>query len=190
MPLKIDVRNIISAHFRTLVDDNTQRAGVSDWFAFLLLPLGVAGALVGLGAYMSEGILSTVVSGFSIFVGLLLNVIVLLFDIVRNTQKQPRKHRVVRQTLANVGFAIILSLVTIVVALTTQITRWPGLRPYSSFATYFLASVFIATLLMIVKRLYNLFLDEANVQGSPPPPTPDERVPSGGGEPVEHEYNR
>ncbi|WP_375418292.1 hypothetical protein [uncultured Hymenobacter sp.] len=186
MPLKIDVRSIISAHFRTLVDDNTQRAGVSDWVTFLLLPLAAAGGLVGLGAYMSENILSTVVSAFSIFVGLLLNVIVLLFEIVRNTQQQPRKHRVVKQTLANVGFAIILSLLAILVALTTQITRWPFLKPYTSFATYFLACLFIATLLMIVKRLYNLFLDEASVQGSPPARPPDEWVPLDGGELVEH----
>lgn len=188
MSLKIDVRGIISAHFKTLVNDSTQKREVSDWLIFLVFPLLIAGGLVSLGAYMSEGILGTIVSAFSIFVGLLLNVIVLLFDIVRNPEQQPRKHRVVKQTLANVSFAVILSLIAILVALTTQIKRWPFLLPYTTFATYFLAIEFIATLLMILKRLYNLFLDEASVQGSPPPLPPDEWVPiGGGGELVEHE---
>lgn len=117
---------------------------------------------MGLGAYMSDSLLSTIVSGLSIFVGLLLNVVVLLFDIVRNTVRETVKHKIITETLANVCFTILLSLFTIPVALTTQITRWPFLRPYTSFATYFLALVFMATLLMVVKRVYALFQDEAN----------------------------
>ena len=162
MSAKIDVRRILKAHFKTLVDasDPDEKTGFSDWVSFLLLPIFIAVILVVLEAYMSDSILGTLVSAFSIFVGLLLNVVVLLFDIVRTTADEVKK-KVVKETLSNVTFAIILSLLTIPFALSTQITRWPWLKPYTSFITYFFACVFVATLLMIIKRVYNLFFNEA-----------------------------
>lgn len=165
MAVKINISRIVRAHFKSLTEGTNRSA--SDWFVFLLIPLAVSGLLVWLGAYMSDSLLSTIVSALSIFVGLLLNVVVLLFDIVRNTSKATIKHRIITETLANVCFTILLSLFTIPVALTTQITRWPFLRPYTSFATYFLAIVFMATLLMVVKRVYALFQDEADNTGAP-----------------------
>ena len=111
---------------------------------------------------MSDSLLSTIVSAFSIFVGLLLNVVVLLFDIVRTTGEELKK-KIVKETLANVTFSILLALLIIPFALSTQIDRWPWLKPYTSFATYFLSFVFVATLLMITKRVYNLFLNEASI---------------------------
>lgn len=183
MAVKIDVSKIISAHFRSL-SEGTNRSG-SDIIVFILLPLAIAGLLVWLGAYMSDSLLSTIVSGLSIFVGLLLNVVVLLFDIVRNTQKQTVKHKIITETLANVCFTILLSLFTIPFALSTQITRWPFLKPYTSFTTYFLSCVFVATLLMVVKRVYALFQDEAeHANDSVPPSEPDEWVPLVGNSPT------
>ena len=176
MATKIDVGKIVKAHFETITK-GTNRAG-SDWFIFLIIPAAVAVLLVLLEAYMSDSLLSTIVSGLSIFVGLLLNVVVLLFDIVRSTRKQTVKHRIITETLANVCFAILLSLFTIPIALTTQITRWPFLKPYTSFFTYFLSFMFMATLLMIVKRVYSLFQDEAEHANEQPKPEPvDEWVP-------------
>lgn len=159
MAIKVNVFAILRAHFETFTK-GTNRSW-TDWVIFLVIPLTASLLLVKLGAYMSDSLLSTIVSGLSIFVGLLLNVVVLLFDIVRSTTKSTTKHTIIKETLANVCFAILLSLFTIPVALTTQITRWPGLKPYTSFATYFLSFVFMATLLMVVKRVYALFQDEA-----------------------------
>jgi hypothetical protein len=159
MAIKIDVSKIVSAHFKSLAG-GTNKDGW-DIVVFIILPACIASLLVWLGAYMSDSLLSTIVSGLSIFVGLLLNVVVLLFDIVRNTKKQSIKHRIINETLANVCFTILLSLFTIPFALSTQITRWMFLKPYTSFVTYFLSCVFIATLLMVVKRVYALFQDEA-----------------------------
>jgi Ca2+/H+ antiporter len=176
MAIKIDVSGIISAHFKSLAE-GANRSGW-DFVVFLFLPAAIAWLLVWLGAYMSDSLLSTIVSGLSIFVGLLLNVVVLLFDIVRNTKKQTVKHKIITETLANVSFTILLSLFTIPFALSTQITRWPFLKPYTSFVTYFLACVFVATLLMVVKRVYALFQDEAaNANEAQSEPDKDEWVP-------------
>jgi hypothetical protein len=157
--IKINVLRIVVAHYQSL-RQGTNKDG-SDIFVFIFMPLAIASVLVWLKAYMSDSLLSTIVSALSIFVGLLLNVVVLLFDIVRNTTKQTLKHKIVTETLSNVSFTILLSLFTIPFALSTQIDRWPFLKPWTSLVTYFLLCVFIATLLMIIKRVYALFQNEA-----------------------------
>lgn len=175
MAVKINISRIISAHFKSLTEGANRSA--SDWFVFLFILLAVAGLLVKLGAFMSDSLLNTMVSALAIFVGLLLNVVVLLFDIVRSTHKATIKHRIITETLANVCFTILLCLFTIPFALTTQITLWPFLKPYTSFVTYFLTLVFMAMLLMIVKRVYALFQDEAEHTGKPEPEPADEWEP-------------
>lgn len=156
---KINCLNIINSHLATLQNDNTKKADLSDYFTFLILPLLVAVALVKFGIYLKDSAINIIITTLSIFVGLMFNIIVLLFDIVKREAHQKIKNIVLKQLLANISFAILLSVVAILLTLLTFFDNcWVKLA--TTFITYFLLTLFLMTLLMILKRMYNIFKNE------------------------------
>ncbi|WP_055562644.1 hypothetical protein [Hymenobacter sp. AT01-02] len=162
MDFKIDVTGIIAAHRRSIVNANTNRPAVSDWVSFVVLPVAFSAILMSFKVYLDSDLVNTIISAFSIFVGLLLNVIVVLFDIIRSTSDRKIKLDVLEETLANISFAIVLALFCIMFSFTTQIKRWDWVSPTANAINYYLLGLFITTLLMIIKRMYALFYDEIN----------------------------
>ncbi|WP_306044144.1 hypothetical protein, partial [Allomuricauda sp. MMSF_3543] len=77
---KINIKQIIKNHLATLVNDNSKKPEFSDWLTFLIIPAVVAGVLVYLKIELSERAINIVITTLSILVGLLFNVIVILFD--------------------------------------------------------------------------------------------------------------
>jgi magnesium-transporting ATPase (P-type) len=160
MSYKIDITGIIGAHIRSLVRFGSKRPGFSDWLSFVIVPGVVAAILMYYDVRLNADLVNTVIGAFSIFVGLLLNVIVILFDIIRSTHKRRIKIGLLEDSLANISFAIVLALTSILTAFMTQIQRWDWVSPVFHAITYFFLVLFIGTVLMIINRMYALFADE------------------------------
>lgn len=168
MSFKIDVRQIIKDHKKTLVNQNDEKPDFSDKLSFFWMPLIVAGILVFFGALIRESMISTIVSVLAIFVGLLLNVVVLLFDIVRKEDVRQVKITIVKEVLANIMFTILISVACILATVATLLDFHCILLYFTNFIAYYFLGVFLMTLLMVIKRMYDLFSNEVD-ESAPKP---------------------
>lgn len=160
---KINIWRIITDHLATLKDADKGRPGFSDFFLFLLLPCGGAVVIVFVfHKLLSDNLINILITSLSIFVGLLLNLLVIIFDIINKiTERKTEelKKMFLREIYSNISFSILNSLITIgflVVALIDQ--------PEIKMAANVLADTFLIlfglTLLMILKRVHVLLSNE------------------------------
>lgn len=168
---KVNVIDIIKRHVQTLKDYASQKSSKKDYFTFFVLPAFVAITLAIKGTITDNGtgILLTV---FSIFAGLLFNLLILIMDIGRRVKKQgeeksvdAKKQRItetlISETYSNVAFSILISLTVIcitlifIVGLSNMIFKF-----LVSLIIYWLVIVFIMTLFMILKRVFRLLDNE------------------------------
>lgn len=156
---KINVLTIVRSHLDTLKNDNTKKAGVDDWFVFLLVPLAIAGVLVWMGVDLSERATNIIITSLAILVGLLFNVIVLLFDLVSKDGSRKLKNRILKEVLANITFAVLIAIVAIILTLLTSLPNIWVVRAVE-IVLYFLLTKFLLTCLMVLKRIYALFRNE------------------------------
>lgn len=156
---KINVSQICSNHFASLVNDNTKKAATDDYATFLVVPAIVATVLIYFQITLGKEVISLIVAALSIFVGLLFNVIVLIFDIINRNPKKKIKNEFLRQILANISFTILLSVVTIVICF-VALADHRYIINVSNWIVYFLLVLFLTTILMILKRMYVLFANE------------------------------
>lgn len=157
---KINVSSIFRDHVKTLVNNNTNRPGFEDWFLFLIIPILIAITLVVTFHTIDKDVANTIITILSIFVGLLINVIVLLFDIVRRDEEQKSiKNEVLRETLTNISYTILVGIIGILITLLTFM-NYKYVRVIFSACSYFVLAHIFMTLLMIMKRIYALFNDE------------------------------
>jgi hypothetical protein len=161
---KINVLNIIRDHLNTLVNDNNKKPSTGDWLSFLILPVFFTIIMTIYFPVVSDGFADTLITILAIFVGLLINVTVLLFDLVKTNDKRGIKRIVVSQTLTNISYIIVISIFTIICSLITKVDYFKVKELFTVF-TYFLMFHILATLLMIIKRMYVLFKSEIdNIQ--------------------------
>jgi hypothetical protein len=82
---KIDIRDILKSHLKTIKNANSGKPDRWDYFTFAFLPLLISSILVYLKVEIKSEITTVIITTLAIFVGLMLNVIVLIFDIVKRT---------------------------------------------------------------------------------------------------------
>lgn len=158
---KIDVREIFRNHFKTLVNDNSKKADFSDWFSFLIIPVVLSTILVIFNVLLSDRASNIVIATLSILVGLLFNVVVIIFDIIKRDNSKEIKNELLRQLLTNISYAILISLIIIAATIATYFNQKFTILLFN-WLVYFLIFHFAMTVLMILKRIYNLFLNEIN----------------------------
>lgn len=130
--------------------------------------LFIAPALLPLTQYatnagkLSGDVISTVVSAASIFAGLLLNLLVLLYSFVTASDSPDVTARdasteisLVRQTFNNVSFAIVISVLLVVSALGTVSQHAALVRP-AEMAMYYFGAMLMLLVLQILKRVHAL----------------------------------
>lgn len=156
--MKINVSNIIRDHIKTLVNDNTKRMGLSDILTFILVPIAIASVLVHFKIYIDNSV-NYIISGLAVFTGLLFNVLVIIFDILKRENGNQLRLRILQQVLSNISFTIFLSLFTIIIVLLTTVENL-CIKLIVNWVSIFLLTEFVFTLLMILKRMYALFQEE------------------------------
>jgi len=156
---KINIIGIISNHLKTLYNENTGKLGLDDFVTFLLIPLIITVGLLFFDIRLTDSAITIIITTLSILVGLLFNVIVIIFDIIKRDNTKKLKNRILNELLTNISFSIILSILIILVTLITYFTnKWICI--ISTGLVYFLLSIYFMTVLMILKRMYTLFINE------------------------------
>lgn len=156
---KIDISEILITHFSTIKNTNTGKPDKDDAITFIVMPLLISTTLVYFEIELYADATNIIIASLSIFVGLMFNIIVLIFDIVKRDASKKIKNTVLKELLANISFAIVLSVFSIIVTLFTYVGN-PCVKIAFTWLVYFLLCHFCITLLMILKRMYKIFEDE------------------------------
>lgn len=157
MSSKINIICIISDHIDTLVDEGSGSVSKTDYITFFAVPLAC-----GIGGYflsvpIDKDIAAGAISALSIFAGLLINVLVLIYTIKSGNshdEKTAIEVKFLRQIFANLSFAILIAVATTIVLVLIPAAQ-SFAKILTSVAVAFSAN-FVLTLLMALKRLHLL----------------------------------
>jgi len=171
---KINILGIVREHCRTLRNFESGRISAGDWALFLGVPVLVAMILLWLEIYLNDTAVTTLLACYAILAGLLINLLMLIFDLIRNervkaedspaekTDKQ-LKAQLLQQTFANISFCvlsgIVLALLCILGMKDALVIRIPV-----SALVYVGSANFVLTLLMVLKRIHTLLSREFSEQ--------------------------
>ena len=161
MLTKINIGRIVINHLQTLRNDNTNKIGVDDILTFLILPIIGASALSYFHVKLNDSATNIIISTLSILVGLLFNVIVIIFDIIKRDNTKKVKNKLLNELLTNISYSIVLSILIITITLLTFIEDC-NLQMGATWLVYFLIGNYFLTVLMILKRMYIMFANELN----------------------------
>jgi hypothetical protein len=165
---KINIVKILKDHFKTLKNTNTNKISLSDYFMFFILPLIFALIYYYFDITMSDDLIKSLLTIFSVFVGLLFNLLILIYDIVnKNNHKNknephtnmPIRKKFLQEIFSNISFTIFMSIVIVILLLVT-FTNNCFIKSASSLLSVYLMFLFILTLLMILKRIHVLLSKE------------------------------
>lgn len=156
---KINISKIVKNHLATLVNDNSKKPDFGDWFTFLIIPMIFASLLVWFNILLTDRAHNIVITTLSILVGLLFNVIVIIFDIIKRDNSQKLKNELLTQLLTNISYTILISLIIIGFTVLTFFNN-VYIILVSNWLVFFFLFHFFLTVLMVLKRVYILFLNE------------------------------
>ncbi|HXJ05015.1 MAG TPA: hypothetical protein VNH65_07945 [Candidatus Acidoferrum sp.] len=167
---KIDVLPIIARHFETLRDHATGRRSKADMFIFFGVPLIVSGAALYYRITLTSDALNAVLASFSIFAGLLLNLLLLVYTRAGEDVKADifaaNVKRFVTQLSENIEFAVLVSVFVVISSLvaTATLNRDPNVTPHAGLPVtvilVYLTTNFLLTLLMVLKRIHSMLLEK------------------------------
>ncbi|MCR9238194.1 MAG: hypothetical protein NXI17_16110 [Alphaproteobacteria bacterium] len=156
MTAKINVLVIITEHFSTFKDESTQKYSKVDFCVMLVLPATLSIIVSLSGYHIRDDYIGALISAFAIFSGLLFNVLVLIYSITGSDgEKDDMLVRLVRQTFANISFAI-MSCLLAVVLLTVLFFIDGSIQLMIEPIIYFVGMNFMLTMLMVLKRMHVL----------------------------------
>jgi hypothetical protein len=178
MSSKVSVWNIVVQHFNTFKNENDKRSNI-DWLIMVGLPCVFSLSVVSGGLGVATDFYSNIVTAGSIFTGLLLNLLILVYDQKTTILEQkvkgddPRytkyalRKRIISEVHFNISYCILICLISIVISVTASslvdglavkiVVSGFDLSPWViDFPLMFLAMHIVLTLLMILKRVHQL----------------------------------
>ncbi|WP_276978632.1 hypothetical protein [Flavobacterium filum] len=154
MTSKINIKQIFTDHFKTLKDESTGRTSKLDLLFFFVIPIIPAYFLVHYNYFVTIDKLNVIISTNSIFIGLLFNLLALLYSLYQSPKNQTKfKKELTKEMLANISFEIVILIFSIVFAIFSIIDSL-FLSSLFSLITYYLSITCFFTLFMILKRMY------------------------------------
>ncbi len=171
---KIDITKIFTKHFDTLrnanevdskvadetnINKNGKKLYRNDVLTFFIIPIIPAIILIALDVPLSEKATNVIISTLSILIGLLFNVVVILFDIIKRDSKNRIKNLVLEETHSNISYIILISIIIIGFTLLSFIDVI-HLQIFIYGLIYYSLTHYLLTVLMILKRIFNLFDNE------------------------------
>jgi len=169
---KINIASIVTGHLDTLRDASTGKKSMADGALFGILPLLVASLLLLAGHPLKENFITILLASYAILTGLLFNLLVLVFDLIRK-EGEPQnvdevvkldwrhKQKLLKETFASISFCVLEGITLSVTAL-GALLPWHSLKMTFSFLVYAVTVNFALTLLMILKRIHKLLGAELN----------------------------
>ena len=187
MLTKVDIRSIVREHLNSLKNFSTGRHSVADYILFFGVPAILVASSIYMGYDLSDEARGALVNASAIFLGLLLNLLVLMFDQQnKNSERlasaessdppdQPRAKRlglfrtVIEQTIANISFTTLLSIfaLCLLIVHSVLVTKTgnsaPSLTPIVSAISLGLWACILLTSMMILKRVFSLLFNDTRV---------------------------
>ncbi|WP_234567499.1 hypothetical protein [Rhodohalobacter sp. 614A] len=191
MSSKVNIKGILKAHISTLydaksakVDDDEKKLDPWDVFWFFIFPGVVVTFLFLFIDLKHDKIINAISISLSIFVGLLLNLLVLISAQLKKEtreslkQKNPsitdkdlelqlKKNYLIKELYSNISYSIIIAVLSLVVVFIGYILSEiyiPGISIKASlipnFLVYYLYLNLLLTLFMILKRTYLILESE------------------------------
>jgi FtsH-binding integral membrane protein len=164
--MKIDVTRIVSAQIHTMRDNTTQKYSIGDLLLFCGFPLLVSGIGPYYGWKFNADVLNALLTAFSIFAGLLLNLLILVYTFSSQTEHPTALAKIrtalIKELHDNIAYSILVSIVIVVVTMTSvAYLKMHDTPQVVSFTNRWLTGIiifltlnFVLTLLMILKRIY------------------------------------
>jgi amino acid transporter len=167
MSSKFSVNRIVSDHISTLRINGTDNRDWSAIFTNFILPLIVAILFIYYGIIIVSREFTVILTAFSVFAALLLNLMILVFSIVNREKEKDEEKRdimkiqLLKETYENIQFTVLTSVIIIVVILFMLFIPFNTyLALILSFVVYYLVFVFIVTLFMVLKRTHSIMSKE------------------------------
>lgn len=162
---KINATKIVRDHVATLKSFDTDKYSSSDFLLFFFFPLLLSGILVYFKFILSKDFINILATSLSIFAALLLNLLLLIYDILRKSEKTDSNYKLkakfLKQIYANISFCILISIVTIVFLIIASLNI-KQLESILAFGIYSLVFIFVLTLFMVLKRVHILLSKEVS----------------------------
>lgn len=175
---KINVSVIVSDHFQTLKDFGHSSISIFDIFIFFVLPILLSVLLVLSGFRLTTELVGLLITAFSIFAGLLFNLLILMFDIIgkvssldhlpdelQTKQAFTRKITILQNVSYNISFEILICLSGVILLALTGLPHNEVFGTITSLLVFFVVIIFSLTLAMILRRVHGLIVDEIDTQG-------------------------
>jgi hypothetical protein len=166
---KINVWSIIANHIDTLRDYGTDKRSYADLLLFFALPVAVAGFAFWRGTQLRAIAVTGLLTASAMFVALLLNLLIMVLAYLRSTRGSPTnqslqlRKRFLREIAANLSFSILVALGIVGVSITALFRLKPNEDLIGAAPTFCLmagGAILVLTLLMTLRRIYALILDE------------------------------
>jgi hypothetical protein len=163
--MKIDVGRIVIAHLKTLRDAGRSRINLFDLLLFYGFPIVLGVLCVWLKWKLSADVLNSLLTAYSIFAGLLLNLLLLVYTFstqtVHPSALAKARTALVQELHDNIAYSILISIILVVMCMagTAYLKMFdPPLftNRWVTAAIAFFTFNFVLTLLMILKRIYVL----------------------------------
>jgi hypothetical protein len=172
---RLEVGGVVCDHLDTLRSHGTEKRLVGDVILFVVIPAGVTTLLL-ISKHPAKSVSGVLITAVAILTGLLFNLLILIFDSATRagprgemSEQEERAHELLRQTHANVAFAVLVGILTAVAATASAIAGPEGFWQYAaSGVAYFLAVELLMTMLMILNRVRALVDEELRSRKSNP----------------------
>lgn len=167
---KLNPLFIIKDHLNTLRNEKKNKLSKEDFFVFFGIPLISSLILIYFGWILDVELCKVFLTILAISVPLLLNLLILMFDIRQNVENNEKnnykmkmlKLKYIRETSSNISFTVLVSI--LVIGLSTLFVFGKIFNEIIiiliSFIIYLLLGIIILTILMILKRAYILINPE------------------------------
>ncbi len=183
MSNKINITNIVKGHLSTLNNANTGKVSAIDIFTFYLLPIFLSIVFYIFSLDLTKELVNIIVTAGSIFTGLLLNLLILVYDQkgklpdvdTKNSKWKEiqLRHRILKETYFNIAYATLVSLLLVLFSVLQIVFKDTLINIQSlnikdfdlsvaltSPIIIFLGVHLVLTLLMILKRIFTLLTTE------------------------------
>lgn len=175
---KINILDIIKEHLKTLKNYSTKKISAKDLLTFFIIP-AILVICLRKKCIVNQNSIQIILTVFSIFAGLMFNLLILIMDIGRRvkqqgkcqndkTDKQKITEELISQTYSNTAFSIVISLFVIcIILICASGILINFIKNIIAVLVYWLIIVFVMTLYMILKRVFILLeheLGEKNIK--------------------------
>jgi len=174
---KINIFQIVFDHIVTLKDYGRTRVSRFDLFFFFTFPLLASLILVLFRIQLNKDLVNLLITAFSIFAGLLFNLQVLMFDVIgkisnfdkrsdtlSTNQSINRRITILQSVSMNISFEILVCILGVLFLAISTLSSNLYFQKIFSVIGFYIVILFALTLMMVLKRVHVLLVDEVKIQ--------------------------